>query len=351
MRQLEHGGDWAGFEREFGASPLDFSANVSPLGLPEGVRRAAVQALETADRYPDPLCRALCEAIGAHEQLPPEYCLCGNGAADLIFRAVQAIIPKRAVLTAPTFSEYGAALKRVGCDIVHWKLREEDEFRVTEGILDEITPEIDVLFLCEPNNPTGITTDTALLERICDRCQQTNTWLILDECFLDFVDEPERHTQKHRLADMPRLLILRTFTKLYAMAGLRLGYCLSANEALLEAMRAAGAPWAVSGIAQAAGLAALEEKEYVERVCALTSSERQHMKERLSDLGLTVIPGEANYLLFHGPEGLVDALRQRGVLLRGCGNFAGLNKYWYRTAIRTAEENDQLIAVLREVLK
>lgn len=350
MTKWEHGGDWAGFEREFGASPLDFSANVSPLGLPEGVKAAAVQALATADRYPDPLCRTLREAIAAHENIPAEFCLCGNGAADLIFRAVRAIMPKRALLTAPTFSEYGAALDSVGCEIVRWELREADEFRLKENILDAITPDIDMVFLCEPNNPTGIKTEPNLLERICDRCKQANTWLVLDECFLDFVDAPERHTKKHRLADMPKLLILRSFTKLYAMAGLRLGYCLSANTALLEAMRVSGAPWAVSGVAQAAGTAALRETEYVRRARTLTARERARMKTALRELGLTVIPGEANYLLFRGQEGLVQAMRRRGILLRGCGNFAGLDETWYRTAIRTAEENNRFLTTLREVL-
>ncbi len=350
MMNCEHGGDWAGFEREFGVSPLDFSANVSPLGVPEGVKAAAIQALGAADRYPDPLCRALREAIAAQENVPAEFCQCGNGAADLIFRAVQAIRPERALLTAPTFAEYGAALDSIGCDMVRWQLREQDGFRLNAEFLDAITPETDIVFLCEPNNPTGVTTDAALLERICDRCKQTGTWLVLDECFLDFVDEPEKHTKKHRLADMPKLLILRTFTKLYAMAGLRLGYCLSANTKLLEAMRVSGAPWAVSGVAQAAGIAALKETEYVRRVRAQTARERERMKCALRDLGLTVISGEANYLLFHGSRGLVEKLRQRGILLRGCGNFAGLDDTWYRTAIRTAEENNRFLTTLREVL-
>ncbi len=350
MTKLKHGGDWAGFEREFGASPLDFSANVSPLGLPEGVKAAAMQALGVADRYPDPLCRALREAIAVHENVPTEYCLCGNGAADLIFRVVQAIRPKRALLTAPTFAEYGAALDSVGCEITRWELREADEFQLKKGVLDVITPDIDMVFLCEPNNPTGITTDPALMEHICDRCKQANTWLVLDECFLDFVDAPERHTKKHRLADMPKLLLLRSFTKLYAMAGLRLGYCLSTNTELLEAMRLSGAPWAVSGVAQATGIAALEETEYVQRVRTLTARERERMKRGLGELRLTVIPGEANYLLFRGPSGLVEKLRRRGILLRGCGNFAGLDDTWYRTAIRTAEENNRFLTTLREVL-
>ena len=109
MEQLVHGGDWAGYRAQFGRDALDFSANVSPLGLPEGVAKAITAALPTADRYPDPLCRELQAKLALHEGVPADHILCGNGAADLIFRLVRAKKPRRALVTAPTFAEYAAA--------------------------------------------------------------------------------------------------------------------------------------------------------------------------------------------------------------------------------------------------
>lgn len=183
----DHGGDWAGFQRTYGAPPLDFSANVSPLGMPEALRRAAEAALAEADRYPDPLCRELRERLAARHGVPAEWILCGGGAADLIYRLAAARRPKRALVTAPTFSEYENALALWGCRVSRFPLSEGNGFAVTEDVLSAVTPELDLLFLCEPNNPTGRTTDRALLERILERCGDCGTLLAVDECFNDLI--------------------------------------------------------------------------------------------------------------------------------------------------------------------
>ena len=196
---LTHGGDWAGFLSERGKLPLDFSASISPLGVPGGVRAAVRQAAGQMDRYPDPLCRALRESISEYELVPPQQILCGNGAAELIFRVVWALRPRQALVTAPTFSEYGAALQSVGCAVKTWSLPEKRDFRLEEGVLDAITPETDLVFLCEPNNPTGVTAGRPLLLQILRRCRETGTRLVLDECFGDLLDDPESHTLKRRI--------------------------------------------------------------------------------------------------------------------------------------------------------
>lgn len=351
MSSLVHGGDWAGFELEYGVMPLDFSSNVSPFGVPAGVRDAVAEAVCTADRYPDPLCREVRRAIAEAEQVPADWCLCGNGSADLIYRAVLARRPRRALVTAPTFGEYGAALELVGCRVEQYPLREENGFVLREDFLDAITPETDMVFLCEPNNPTGRTTPKPLLRSVLDRCGETGTLLIVDECFGGFLADPDAHTLKGLLADYPNLLLLKAFTKLYALAGLRLGYCLCASGPLLESMRLSGQPWAVSSPAQAAGTAALRETDYVRRVRELIAAERPRLALELARLGFRVIPGEANYLLFHAPVPLLEPLRRRGILLRGCGNYSGLDDGWYRAAVRTAEENRRLVAALEEIVK
>lgn len=347
---LVHGGDWAGFAAEYGAMPLDFSANVSPLGVPDGVRRAIEQAAAQADRYPDPLCRTLRAAIAQKEAVPPEHILCGNGAADLIFRAVLARKPRKALVTAPSFAEYAAALETVDCEIIRYALMEERDFRLKEDFLQAITPDVDMVFLCQPNNPTGLTSPRELLLHIAARCRDCGALLVLDECFTDFLDMPEAHSMKGELEHFPNLLILKAFTKLYAMAGVRLGYALCADTALLEALAKAGQPWAVSSLAQAAGIAALGETDYVQQLRRLIGEERPWLLGELTALGLRVIPGEANYLLFACGCPLTLPLRQRGILIRSCANYPGLDERWYRVAVRTHEENQHLVAALREVL-
>ena len=172
----------------------------------------------------------------------------------------------------------------------------------------------------------------------------------MDECFLDFLPDGDRWTAKPLLHEDQNLIIFKAFTKLYGMAGVRLGYCLSADDALLEKMRNAGQPWAVSSLAQAAGVAALKETAYVARVRALIAAQKPKLTAGLRALGLRVIEGRANYLLFRAPEALGEALRRKGAVLRSCGNYPGLDASWYRTAVRTENENRQLLALLAETL-
>lgn len=349
---LTHGGDWAGFAAQYGADAplLDCSANVSPLGLPQGVADAVAGCTGLCTRYPDPLCRALCGAIGEAEGVSPSWVLCGNGAADLIWRAALALRPARALVTAPTFAEYQEALEANGCQVEHYLLREENDFAVGEDILEAIRPGVGMVFLCEPNNPTGRTTPRPLLERILARCQDAGAVLVVDECFGDFLEDPEAHTLKGALAACPSLLILKAFTKIYGMAGVRLGYVLSSNEELLDRLRRAGQPWAVSTPAQEAGLAALKETDYVRKVRALIAQQRPRLAAGLRALGCRVVEGQANYLLFRCETPLIAPLREKGILLRSCGNYQGLDETWYRTAVRTGPENDRLLAALKEVL-
>lgn len=349
--ELVHGGDWAGYRARFGHDALDFSANVSPLGLPQGVADAIVAALPTADRYPDPLCRELRTALSRAEQLPEPWILCGNGAADLIYRLVWALQPRRALLPAPTFAEYAAALESVGCEVKRKTLHEADDFAVTEAFVQAVNQSIDLVFLCQPNNPTGQITPPELVQRLVRRCADCGAVLVVDECFLDFLQQRDALTAKPLLQAAPNLVILKAFTKLYAMAGVRLGYALCSNTELLAKMQAAGQPWGVSSLAQAAGAAALRETAYADAVRALIADQRPKLAAGLRALGLQVIEGSANYLLFRAPETLGAALQQRGVCLRSCGNYPGLSAGWYRTAVRTAPENEQLLQTMREVLK
>lgn len=346
---LTHGGDIAGYCAEYGKPPLDFSANLSPLGMPEGVRAAAAEAARNATDYPDPLCRDLCAAIAASEGVDPAQVVCGNGAADLIFRLVLALRPKRAVVPVPSFAEYEAALTLAGCQVVRHELAVGDGFALTERILDDLTEGMDLLFLCQPNNPTGLVIPRALLGRILARCEAIGATLVVDECFVPFLDDPDAISMTRRLGS-PNLVLLKAFTKLYAMAGLRLGYCLSGNACVLETLRGCGQPWAVSSVAQAAGIAALQEYAYVGRVRRLIASERAYLAEQLAELGLAVTPPTANFVFFQGPEGLDSALRPMGILLRGCGNFPGLDNRYYRACVRTREENEALIAALQALL-
>ena len=259
MTPYTHGGDVLTARARFGGDVLDCSANLNPLGMPPAVQAAAAAAAADSARYPDPLCRALRAAIAAHDGVAPEQVLCGGGAAELIFRLAYALRPRRALVTAPAFSEYEEALTAAGCAVTRHPLRRENRFDVDGGLLDVIAPGVELVFLCTPNNPTGRLVDGALLRAAAEQCRAVGAVLAVDECFLPLSDGAGPGLAPC-LAEHPNLLLLRAFTKSYAMAGLRLGYALSANGGLLERMAAAGPPWSVSTPAQAAGLAALEQQ-------------------------------------------------------------------------------------------
>lgn len=353
MADYAHGGDfWSACPDRDGAV-LDFSANLNPLGMPEAVRAAARRAVDGAERYPDPFCRKLTEAIGARDGLPPDWIVCGNGAADLIFRLVFALRPRKALVTAPTFSEYEQAMTAAGCTTAHHVLREEENFTLTGRILEELHSDIDMLFLCTPNNPTGAPIDRELLTAIVSRCRETGTRLVLDECFLRLSDGGEANSRAGDLREDPELVLLRAFTKCYAMPGLRLGYCVTGDGGLRERLWRCGQPWSVSAVAQAAGLAALEEcPGHPAQARAFLAKERPFLAEALKELGMKVYPSAANYLLFRraGCTDLKERLARRGVLIRWCANYPGLGPDYYRVAVRPHRENLVLIQTLREVL-
>ncbi len=343
MLRYEHGGDiYTNAEIH-----LDFSVNVNPLGMPEAARRALFAAADALIRYPDPQCRALRKALAEKYGIAPEAILCGNGAADMIFRVCACLKPKKALTLAPTFSEYERPVKLFGGEMAEYRLKEADGFALTDDILEAPTPDAELFFLCNPNNPTGRLAPFDLLRRVTEVCAKNGTLLMVDECFLEFTGGP---SMVPLLKEFPNLLILNAFTKLYALAGLRLGYLLCADTALLSRVAAFGAEWSVSAAAQAAGLGSLEEPTWAERTRSLVRAERNFMRESLTALGLSVSPADANFLLLKSPLPLHEPLKKRGILVRNCANFTGLNEQFIRIGLKTREENEALLQALKVVL-
>ncbi len=343
MRRYEHGGDIYGSDGIL----LDFSVNTNPLGMPESVKRAIIEHLPGYAHYPDPSCRALKSALAAQQGLEASMVLCGNGAAELILALCAALKPRRTVTLAPTFSEYERAAALFGGEVCEHRLLEADGFALTERILAELTPEVDMLFLCNPNNPTGQLADPVLLRAIAEICRNNKTLLVLDECFIDFTF---RESMLWRLKEYPNLLILQAFTKIYAMAGLRLGTLYCADERLLARIADFSPTWNVSGVAQAAGIAALQEKDWLEKTRRIVENERNFMTKALGGLGATVYQSEANFLLVKNEMPLHAPLKAHGVLVRSCANFTGLDERYIRIGLKMRDKNMALLRVISEVL-
>lgn len=338
-----HGGDIYG-----GDVQLDFSANTNPYGTPQAVLDAMAAALPRAHQYPDPYCRELVKAISVFESVPKDWILCGSGAAELIYSYCEALQPRRAMELAPTFSEYSLALEQRGCQVERHTLEKENQFALTEAFLPALEhSRPDALLLCNPNNPTGQVIAQPLLEKILAVCEKQGTSLFVDECFLDLSNDGV--SLKSHLGEHLNLFILKAFTKSYGMAGVRLGYCLCSNRELLQKMAHTVPPWNVSTLAQAAGVAALQERAFLQKTRTLISAERQWLQGQLEELGFWVCPSGVNYLMFQGRQDLHQRLRERGIAIRDCRNYHGLEAGWYRVAVRLHEENERLIAAVKEV--
>lgn len=337
-------------QKETGAPVLDFSANINPLGIPDRVRVAVTEGISRAQHYPDPLCRSLKKALSREYGLPEERFICGNGGADLIYRLAYGFRPKSALLTAPTFAEYEEALRQTGTELTFYEMGEDLEVR--EDILSCMGKDLDVMFLCNPNNPTGLLTDQDLLLRILKKAEEQEILLVMDECFLDFTGQEERSLIPYT-GRYAWLFVLRSFTKMYAMPGIRLGYGISRNQELLQSMEAAGQCWGVSVLASEAGIAALKETEYKKRSIELVKRERIFLKRELEALGLTVWDGQADYLFFRAPKirDLYERLLPLGILIRRCGNYRGLDDTFYRAAVKAHEANVRFLDCLRQALR
>lgn len=334
----------------------DFSVNINPLGIPENVLRSLQEKLSLLTQYPDQECRKLRLALEKRTGVPAQQILCGNGASELIEAAVRGLHAGRILLTAPSFSGYRHAAESHGSEILYHELRREENFALTERYLEDLAQKPDLAILCSPSNPIGDRIDPDLLCRIAETCESQGTWLMVDECFLGFLPDEDQRTMRRFLVpsasyqQFQRLLVLDAFTKRFAMPGIRLGYLMAANPEILEMIHAQQAEWSVSLPAQIAGLAALETgKEYIETARTLVASERAKMAAALEKFGCRVFPGEANYIFFSCEKELYEPLLQRGILIRRCDNYPGLEKGDYRAAVLRPEENQVLLGALAEI--
>lgn len=330
----------------------DFSANINFHGMPQSVKEAAHAAIEKSIHYPDPDSHSLKAVLADREGVPESAVICGNGAAELMFALAMAKRPRKAVLAQPCFFEYEQALTAVGCTLVHVPLKKEDGFQVGMAFAEQIPEDADLVILGNPNNPTGQCVPRPVLEQVLATCHRIGSMLMVDESFFDFLipEDQERTLDCTGIAgEDPSVFVLKSFTKMYAMPGLRFGYAICADTELLAKMRSGMQPWNVSLPAQAAARAAASEVEFAKETARQTAENRSWMLGQLRKQGVTVYGSVTNYLLLEGPEDLQERCLAKGYLIRDCSNFRTLCKGYYRICIRSQEENEALLAVLGEV--
>ena len=353
----DHGGTIFAIARSLGIKSeelLDFSASINPLGPAPGVREAFCSSFERVLHYPDRESFELRQTLSGVHHVGIDNIVVANGSTELIYLLPRLLSGTRGLIIAPGFSEYARALERAGWETDHLILSPADGFNLSLGNLAEKLAEgFDLLFLCNPANPTGALLPLKMIEEILGLCRSSGTFLVLDEAFMDFC---EGASAKGLFAESGGGIVLRSMTKFYAIPGLRLGYAVGHADIIRRCAENLE-PWSVNTPAQIAGVASLADGGYRERTVRYVSMERDALA-----LGLAALPGlvpflsAANYLLVEIRNGYSAAdlrkrLLEKRILIRDCSNFQGLDGRFFRVAVRTGEENRLLLAALGEALQ
>ncbi len=341
----EHGGNIYKIAQELGISEknlVDFSASINPLGISDRVRDVIKQELDGLVNYPDPDTRKLKEAIAMHHGIDSETVICGNGSTELIYLIPRALKPSKVLVSSPSFSEYERActLNRE-LRITNYELRKEDGFRIAPDGFGEAIRGCDMAFLCNPNNPTGGLLKKDDVLAIAEAAEREKCFLVVDEAFIDY-DPGESVIGS--VEDFSYLIVLRSMTKFYALTGLRIGYGV-VNKEMLARINEYKEPWTVNHLAQTAAVAALEDEAYAARTMDMIQEEKRYVEKRFHEVGIEFIPSAANYYLLKikDAESAVIELRKKGILVRDCSNFRGLDNSYIRVAVKSREQNEMLI--------
>jgi len=354
-----HGGDIYAAARETGrplTRILDFSASINPLGPSPRVPRAITAALPQAVSYPDSACTGLCAALSERHSLPPQYLLPGNGSSELIHLLPRALGIRRAVVLGPTFSEYERSLRIAGARVTRVLAPRREDYRqpLRRAALGPTIrgTRIDAVYVCNPNSPTG---QGAALDEMIDVVNalgRKDIWCIVDESFVEYA---QGYSVIEEIVRERCLIVLRSFTKFFAIPGLRLGY-LAAKPVVIDRIKTIMPPWSANSLAQAAALAALSDRRHIRRSLAFMATERARLAKRLAKIpGVVVFPSLANFLLVELPAGcssraLSAKLRERGMLIRDCSAVPGLSSRTIRIAVRLSSENDRLVAAIKNLV-
>ena len=355
MKPFEHGGNvYSAGVRNL--EVVDFSANINPLGLSDSIKKSIIDNMESLVHYPDPAGTLLKQAISVHYGVDADRLILGNGAVELMYIYFHCRSPKNVLIPVPSFSEYERAAMAADCHIERLYMAKEQNFTLVRTALMELLPKADAVVMGNPNNPTGelITRDD--LETIIAAAAKSGTDVLVDESFLDFLPSDKDHTVMDLVGKYPNLLVLRSMTKFFAIPGLRLGFGV-ANSELMGKMEPGRDPWNVNLLAQMAGVAALKDKTYQMDSRQIISGCIDYLHRTLSSIeGLRVYKPSVNFILV-SVEGtgmtnteFVKAMGDKGILVRDCCNYPGMDDYHVRFAVRLMDENKRLVTAIRQVL-
>ncbi len=360
MIREAHGGNLYRLAEKLGVDEgeiLDFSASINPLGVPKSAALEIRDTVKYLCNYPDPDTKQLRLWIAKDLIINPQSIICGNGSTELIYLVARALKPERVLIPAPTFSEYERAVYSRK-KIIHFPLYEKDGFALDPGEFisamaggvspasykSSLTTSIDMAFICNPNNPTGSLLKREDLLKIAEAAKSLKCYLVVDEAFIDFTPED---SIVREVENNPYLVVLRSLTKFYALSGLRIGYGVIPLT-LLDIIKEHREPWTVNTLAQTAGIAALNDSAYRDETFKVIRNEKKTLEDGFRLLGIDYFPSAVNYYLIklNNAQEMVAALRNRGIMVRDCSNFKGLDETFIRVAVKANNDNMRLLQEL-----
>ena len=325
---------------------IDFSVNINPLGIPKSVKDVLHETVEMCIKYPDMEEEKLKKAVSNMLAVPKESILFGNGASQLFMGVVHSIKPKKTVIPVPSFYGYEYAAKAAGGEIIYYETRKENAFQVTKDFYKVLTEDVDLLFLANPNNPTGNLLSKEDVKELLGYCRDRDIYVVLDESFIEFCGR-----EFSILTDIEKfhnLILIRSFTKIFSIPGVRLGYLICNNYSLLYKIQRQLPEWNLSCFAQEAGCTCAREIDFMLKTKDYIKKERPFLENGLKQKGFSVFTSMANFIFFYSEKPLYEGLLKKGILIRDCRNFRGLWKGFYRIAVKNRKENEILLKEIGE---
>ena len=347
MKTFEHGGNIynaAGQAEDW----LDFSANINPLGLSKTVKAAITSGIDGLIHYPDPKAQSLKNAIATRYNVPFENIITLNGAAEGFYLFFNTFRPRRVMIPVPSFSEYERAAKAAGCDIKYFNTHAEENFKININALIEALEGIECVILGSPNNPTGGLLTCDEIERLLDKVE----FVIVDESFVDFLGND--YSVRQLIKAHSNLIVMQSLTKFFAIPGLRLGFAL-ATEIIINHLELGKDVWNVNYLAQRAGVAALDDEDYINETRRWLVNEKEYFIKRLRSIeGVRIFEATVNFVLIEFETldtalKVIDYLKIQHILVRSCANFRGLDGRYIRMAIRSRQENCRVLDILSQM--
>ena len=360
-RDTFHGSDLEKIEQIYGIKKEDivsFSANVNPLGISDKLKSELAGKLDVISTYPDREYTSLRSVIAAYCKTVPEYVLVGNGSTELITLFIKMISPKKAMITGPTYSEYERELSLAGGKSVYFPLAEEDDFALdVKGLVSALDESVDMLIMCNPNNPTSTAVKSDDMRLIVEACAAKDIFVLVDETYVEFAKDYDNISCVPLVSDYKNLCLLRGVSKFFAAPGLRLGYAICGDADLMKNIASIKDPWTVCSLSEVAGQIMFTDTDYIKATKDLIFSERSRVVAALRAIdGLKVYEPVANFVLCRITKENVDAdilfdkAIRNNLMIRNCSTFPYLSNKYFRLCFMSPADNDRLLEVIRETL-